>query len=32
MSYQKFHDGVMTDYRPTDEELEASFAQLPVIE
>jgi len=29
MSYEKFHDGKMTDYIPTDEELEASFAKLP---
>ena len=28
-AYQKYNDGVMTDYIPTDEELEASFAQLP---
>ena len=29
MSYEKFHDGKMTDYIPTEEELEASFAKLP---
>ena len=29
MSYEKFHDGKMTDYIPSDEELEASFAKLP---
>ena len=28
-AYQKYNDGVMTDYIPTDEELAASFAQLP---
>ena len=28
-AYQKYNDGVMTDYIPTDKELEASFAQLP---
>ena len=31
-AYEKFHDGVMTDYIPTDEELEASFATLPTVE
>ena len=31
MSYEKFHDGKMTDYIPTDEELEASFAKLPKV-
>ncbi len=31
MSYEKFHDGKMTDYIPTDEELERSFAKLPVV-
>ena len=29
MSYEKFHNGTMTDYRPTDEELAANFAKLP---
>ena len=28
-AYQKFNDGVMSDYVPTDEELEESFKQLP---
>ena len=28
-AYEKFHDGKMEDYIPTDEELQASFAQLP---
>ncbi len=28
-AYQKFNDGQMTDYIPSDEELEASFASLP---
>ena len=28
-AYEKFHDGKMTDYLPTDEELEKSFAKLP---
>jgi len=32
MSYEKFHDGKMTDYRPTDEDLEKGFAGLPVID
>jgi len=31
MSYEKFHDGIMTDYIPSDEELEASFCKLPEI-
>ncbi len=31
MSYEKFHDGKMLDYTPTDEELNASFAKLPKI-
>ena len=30
-AYQKFNDGLMTDYIHTDEELEASFQQLPQI-
>ena len=29
VAYQKFNDGQMTDYIPTDEELQASFAALP---
>ena len=29
VAYQKYNDGLMTDYVPTDEELEASFAKLP---
>jgi len=32
MSYEKFHDGIMTDYIPSDEELEASFRKLPTVE
>ena len=32
VAYQKFHDGLMDDYIPTDEELEASFKTLPVVE
>lgn len=32
MAYEKFHDGKLTDYIPTDEELAASFANLPVVE
>ena len=31
-AYQKFNDGVMSDYIPTDEELEESFRQLPKID
>ena len=29
MSYEKFHDGKMTDYIPTDEEIEKALAGLP---
>ncbi|MBP5605624.1 MAG: pyridoxal-phosphate dependent enzyme, partial [Ruminiclostridium sp.] len=29
VAYQKFNDGQMTDYIPTDEELAKSFATLP---
>ena len=29
VAYEKFHNGEMSDYIPTDEELAASFAQLP---
>ena len=31
VAYQKFHDGQMDDYIPTDDELKASFAALPQI-
>ena len=31
VAYEKFHDGKMEDYIPTDEELEKSFAGLPEI-
>ena len=31
MSYEKFHDGKMKDYRPTDEEIAKSIARLPKI-
>ena len=31
MAYEKFHNGQMSDYMPTDEELAASFAQLPKV-
>jgi tryptophan synthase beta chain len=31
VAYQKFNDGVMGDYIPSDEELEASFAKLPKV-
>ena len=29
--YQQFNDGNMTDYIPTDEELEKGFASLPQV-
>lgn len=32
MSYEKFHDGKMTDYTPTEEELAKGFAGLPAID
>ena len=32
MSYEKFHDGKMTDYIPSDEELQKSLAKLPKVE
>ena len=28
-AYQKFNDGIMSDYIPTDEEIEKSIAELP---
>ena len=31
VAYQKFHDGEMTDYIPTDEELQKSFDTLPKV-
>ena len=31
-AYEKFNNGTMEDYVPTDEELEASFAGLPKVE
>lgn len=31
VAYQKFNDGLMTDYIPTDEELQKSFESLPTI-
>ena len=31
VAYEKFHNGEMTDYIPTDEELAASFASLPKV-
>ena len=32
VAYQKYNDGQMTDYIPTDEELAQSIAKLPVVE
>jgi len=32
MSYEKFHDGIMENYIPTDEEISESLAKLPIIE
>lgn len=32
MSYQKFNDGVMKDYIPTDEEIEVALKKLPKID
>ena len=31
VAYEKFHDGKMSDYIPTDEELKASLDKLPVV-
>ena len=31
VAYEKFHDGKMSDYNPTDGELQASFEKLPVV-
>ncbi len=31
MSYEKFHNGVMTDYAPADEEIQKALAKLPKI-
>ncbi len=32
VAYERFHDGQMTDSIPTDEDLAASFAKLPVVD
>ncbi len=32
IAYQNYNDGTMTDYIPTDQELEASFATLPKVD
>ena len=32
VAYEKFNDGAMGDYIPSDEELEASLSQLPQID
>ncbi|MBE6024369.1 MAG: TrpB-like pyridoxal phosphate-dependent enzyme [Cellulosilyticum sp.] len=32
VAYQRYNDGEMSDYIPTDDELEASFAKLPKVE
>jgi tryptophan synthase beta chain len=32
VAYEKFHDGLMTDYIPSDEDLAASFAGLPKVD
>ncbi|MBR3305226.1 MAG: TrpB-like pyridoxal phosphate-dependent enzyme [Christensenellaceae bacterium] len=32
VAYQKYNDGVMDDYVPTDEEIEQSLSKLPVID
>ena len=31
MSYEKFHDGILQDYRPTDEEIAKGLARLPKV-
>jgi len=30
-AYEKFHDGKMSDYIPSDEELEEALAKLPKV-
>ena len=32
VAYENYHDGVMTDYIPTDADLEKGFAQLPKVD
>ena len=32
MSYEKFHNGVMTDYEPTDDEIETALKRLPKLD
>ena len=32
VAYEKFHDGKMNDYMPTDEEIAANFANLPKVD
>ena len=32
MAYEKFHDGKMTDYVPTDEDLAVGFSKLPAMD
>jgi hypothetical protein len=31
MSYEKFHNGIMKDYKPTDEEIQKAFDKLPKV-
>jgi tryptophan synthase beta chain len=31
VAYEKYHEGLMTDEIPTDEDLEKSFANLPQV-
>jgi tryptophan synthase beta chain len=32
MSYEKFHNGIMTDYTPSDEEISKALSKLPCVE
>ena len=32
MSYEKFHNGIMTDYTPSDEEINKALSKLPTVE
>ena len=32
VAYEKFNDGIMDDYIPTDEELQESFSKLPKVD
>jgi tryptophan synthase beta chain len=31
VAYEKYHDGLMTDYVPTDEDLQKGFDEMPKV-